>query len=38
MADYVAAQNIAVGVPVNEPMVAPVFTAVTSHPALADGR
>jgi hypothetical protein len=37
MADYVAALNIA-EVAVNQPMVASVFTTVTSHPALADGR
>lgn len=37
MADYVAAKNIAARVPVNEPMVAPVFTVVTSPGALALG-
>jgi hypothetical protein len=37
MADYVAALNI-VEVAVNQPIIASVFTTVTSHPALADGR
>jgi putative transposase len=35
MADYVAAINIASRVPVNEPIVASVFTTVTSSHALA---
>jgi putative transposase len=37
MADYVAALNIRNRVPVNEPMVAPLFSAVTSRHALAGG-
>jgi putative transposase len=39
MADYVAARNIAAKAraAVNQPIVAPLFSAVTSHHALADG-
>jgi putative transposase len=35
VADYVAARNIAARAAVNQPMVAPLFSAVTSHHALA---
>jgi transposase len=37
MADYVVARNIAVRAVVNQPIVAPIFSVVTSHHALADG-
>jgi putative transposase len=39
MADYVAARNIAANAraAVNQPIVAPLFSAVTSHHALAGG-
>jgi transposase len=37
MSDYVGALNIKNRVPVNEPMVAPLFSAVTSRHALAGG-
>jgi hypothetical protein len=39
MADYVAARNIAANAraAVNQPNVAPLFSAVTSHHALAGG-